>query len=192
MSKTTSKFDIRKIGLIFIIAILFTVFVFTSIDAVYPTPNYNDFCEERFIEKPVVYKDRADCKEIKGPSETETKACTDKKRQIAYEYDEFNCPKSYSCETCQNEYDTAREEHSFVVFIISAIFALIAIIIAFYLPTSSRLNEWIGTGFLLGGLLTLFFGTIMVFGDLHRFVKPPIILAELILVIFLAYKKIKK
>jgi multisubunit Na+/H+ antiporter MnhC subunit len=82
--------------------------------------------------------------------------------------------------------------HDNVTFFISAFLALIAIFVGLYLPAKENtLNEWIGTGFLLGGAFVLIFGTIQGYGSLHRWLKPVIMLAELLLVIFLAYKKVK-
>lgn len=186
-----SRFDIRQIGLIFVIAILFAVFVFTSINAVFQEPDYSDFCKNDFQPRPIQPKEQAECPEFIQPSSEEMNQCSDDGGRIEYEYDAFNCPTSYHCETCGKEYEKAREEHNFIVFIVTAVLSLIAIIAALYLPKGrSSLNEWVGTGFMLGSLITLFISTAMVFDDLNRFIKPVIILVELILVIYLAYKKL--
>ena len=44
---------------------------------------------------------------------------------------------------------------------------------------------------MLGGLVTLFFGTFRYYEYLGRYVKPIVILVELIIVIYLSYKKLK-
>ena len=76
---------------------------------------------------------------------------------------------------------------------ISAVLALIAIFVGLYLPAAvNSLNEWIGTGFMLGGVFALFFGTATSYTHLGRFVKPIVLILELALVIFMAYKQVGK
>ncbi|MCH7561185.1 MAG: hypothetical protein IIC67_07455, partial [Thaumarchaeota archaeon] len=134
-----------------------------------------------------------DCEDITGPSEQEQTDCSKSKGYVEYRYNEFNCPTSWTCQTCGVSYNEAQKEHNYLVFIVSSILGLIAIALALYLPLKkNHLNQWISTGFMLGGLITLFIGTIRFFSELGRFVRPVVILAELIIVIYIAYKKIKK
>jgi hypothetical protein len=188
-----SKFDLRKIGIILVIAVLYSIFVFATINAVYPQPEHNDYCKysDMIYPKPVRELGDEKCPEFKGATEEENKACVDQEGYIAYKYDEYGCAKSYYCEFCQRDFDKANEKHNLVSFLISAVFALIAVGVGLYLPArKGSLNEWVGTGFMLGGLITLFAGTVMVYGELHRYVKPVVIFAELVIVLWLAYKKL--
>jgi len=185
--------DLRKILIIFIIAVLFSVFVQALIIAVHPSPKYEEFCEseDRFA-KPITIE-RANCTNIVSPTETEQENCKEIHGNIQYIYNEYGCPKKWKCETCQYEYDEARRYHNFIIFIISSIFGLIAIAIGLYLPiTKNPVNHWISTGFMLGGLITLFIGTIVYYNDMGRYIRPVIMLVELVIVIYISYKKIKK
>ena len=75
---------------------------------------------------------------------------------------------------------------------VTALLGLVAIILGLYLPKDiNSLNEWIGTGFMFGGLISVFIGTARYFQDMHKIVRPIIILIELILVILITYKKLK-
>jgi len=151
--------DKRNIIIIFAIAVLFAVFVFSAIDAVYPRPEYNDFCEEDYVEPRVLGEGS---EEVVDPHKE-----------------------------CRGEYDAAMDGYDQVSFYISAILALIAIFLGLYLPAQANsLNESIGSGFMLGGVFALFFGTIRSFSNLGRFTRPIIILLELVLIIYIAYKKI--
>ncbi|HZX44865.1 MAG TPA: hypothetical protein VFF28_04235 [Candidatus Nanoarchaeia archaeon] len=182
--------DIRKIIIIFVIAVLFSVLVFSVIEAVYPSPKYDEICRQNiYPEKP--YITNRTCPDV-NISVANRKACDEKKGYIEYtDYDENNCPTSYKCNTCQNEFNQAQQKHERVVFYISALLSLVAIFIGLYLPAESNsLNEWIGTGFMLGGTFSLFFGTLTTFIWLDRYIRPIVILLELILVIFIAYRKI--
>lgn len=177
--------DIRKIVVVLLIAILLSVFVFSTIEAVYPSPEWDDYCENNPRVMPVKMDDS--CEVLPVPQE-EMDSC---KGYIDYRYDSNGCAASYFCNTCQEEFQAVQDTHQQVVFYVSAFLALVAIFVGLYIPAKkNKINEWVGTGLLLGGAFVLIFGTIEGFGSLHRFVKPIVMLAELVLVIFLAYKKL--
>jgi len=183
--------DVRKVVIIFVIAILFSVLVFSIIEAFYPSPLYEDYCINANIMVDKPYVSQTTCPDV-NISQVDRDACTIKKGNIEYtNYDSNNCPKSYTCNTCNNEFTLAQQQHSRYVFYISAILALIAIFIGLFLPAKENtLNEWVGTGFMLGGTFALFFGTMSSFRFLDRYTRPIVILLELILVIFISYRKI--
>lgn len=183
--------DIRKIIIIFVVAILFAVLVFSVIEAVYPSPKYEDFCKGEYYPKyEPTAKVATDCKVIEvSPQEEE--ACAKRSGIISYKRDSNGCALSYECDTCSHEYEIVMGKHSEYVFYISAVLSLIAVFIGLFLPAKGNaLNEWIGTGFMLGGAFALFFGTAQSFMFLDRIVRPIVIFLELVLVIFVAYRKI--
>ncbi|MDD3263840.1 MAG: hypothetical protein PHT94_03010 [Candidatus Nanoarchaeia archaeon] len=182
--------DIRKVIIIFAIGILFSVFVFSSIDAIYNTPDYNDFCDNYYYD----IKESSDVNSINcTPIVVSTAAqrnCSESDGYIKYEYDENGCQSGYVCDTCSHEYNLARDKYNSVKFYISALLALIAIFIGIYLPAhKNSLNEWIGTGFMLGGVFSLLFGTVSSYSSLPTIARPLVILIELIIIIFISYKK---
>jgi len=180
-------FDIRRILIVFVVGILFTVLVFSTIQAVYPSPSYTDYCRERLV-KPYPLE-RNECPDI--ISQTELNECSDKKGTPEYTYNANNCPISFECSMCNKQYQDSREKHDFWNFIISAIFGLVGVLIGMNLPVKkNKVHEWIGSGLMLGGLISIFIGTAMHYGDLHRWIRPIVILLELILVIWLSYNKL--
>ncbi len=184
--------DIRKIIIIFVIAILFSVLVFAVIEAVYPQPKWEDYCKQDAYPKAVPPGIReTNCTVINVPTDYE-KNCTDSHGVIEFtSYDSIGCAKDYRCNTCDYNFRQVNDNHSRYVFYISAILALIAIIIGLYLPAKENtLNEWMGTGFMLGGAFALFFGTATSYQSLDRYIRPIVMLLELALVVFVAYKKI--
>lgn len=172
---------IRRIIVIFVIAILFTILINVSIDAFYPQPEYGDFCRDNYPKAMPLQPEQ--CAEV-TPID-----CA--RGETSYRYNTRGCPTEAYCETCHENLEQAQEKYSIVVFIVSAITGLIALVVGMNLP-KSFVNEWIGSGFLLGGLLTILVGTIRYFGDMGRYVRPVVILFELTLVIYLAYKKLRK
>jgi len=182
--------DIRKIVIIFVIAVLFSILVFALIDAVYPHPEYEDFCgKEMYPRAPL---DKVDtCADV--ATFQENQECSESEGFIRYtEFNESGCPTAFECDTCQKDYDAEQENYNFWVFMISALTALIAIAIGLYLPTDNMLNEWVGTGFMLGGLFVLFFSTARSYDDLDRLLRPIVILIELVIVLYISYKKLNK
>ncbi|MFH1917010.1 MAG: hypothetical protein ABIJ21_07145 [Nanoarchaeota archaeon] len=185
--------DIRKIIIIFIIAILFTIFVFSLNTAVNEAPKHEKYCRQYYESKPILPgTTRENCTAVE-PTAAESASCTEREGSINYEYDSVGCPTSWSCNTCQKEYNDVQDQYRFWQFIIAAAFGLIAIIIGLFVPgEKNSLMEAISTGFLLGGLITLFIGTGLSFSSFYKWLRPIIILFELLLVIYIAFKKLKK
>lgn len=159
-------------------------------DVINKNPKYEDYCGTgdpfgRFA------SDASNCSKITGPSSEEIKSCSDAKGTIEYNYDGNGCAVSYKCEKCNNLFDEAREQHEFIGFIITSIFGVIAVLIGLYIRTKDDIIEWIYSGFLVGGILSILFGTASYFGDMGRFVKPIVLLVELGLIILIAVKTIK-
>lgn len=179
--------DVRKILVIFLIGILYAIFVQSMIEAIYSSPDYEDYCRYNMPEPVKMGISPQNCTAL-----VETIQC-DKGGMIQYIYDSNGCPNSTYCDYCSIGWEKAQEQYRLIVFIVSSAMALIAIGIGLVLPVKKNpLNEWIGTGFLLGGLITLFIGTIRYYEDMTRILRPIVMLIELGIVIFLAYKKLKK
>ena len=184
--------DLRRVAIIFVIAILYAIFVNAFIAAFYVEPRYEDYCKQRFAPATPYIKSDITCQKFNQPSPQELEKCSNDKGQPDYLYDANGCPLQYKgCNYCQRDLDNATQKYNFYFFIFSSILAIIAIGIGLLLPTENSLNEWIATGFILGGLITLFFGTFRYYQYLGRYVKPFVILAELLIVIFLSYRKLK-
>jgi len=181
--------DIRKYIIILAIGILFSVFVFSSIDAIYNAPDYSKFCKDNYYYDKS-YGQESNCTNLVVPKDFRDN-CSNQEGRINYEYDEDGCQMSYYCETCDHEFQLARDQYNNVKFYISAFLALVAIFIGIYLPANKNsLNEWIGTGFMLGGVFALFFGTVTSYNSLPTISRPIVILVELIIIIFISYKKV--
>ncbi len=182
---------VKKIGVIAIIAILFSLFSFSIVDVIVERPNYEDFCgiEKRPLE-PI--RDSSDCPSFKGPTTEQRRACNENKGIIEYSYDEFGCPVSFECNKCRGEFEAASKQHRLVGFIITSIMGIIAVIVGLYVKSEEEIVEWIFSGILIGGLISIFIGTMFYFSDMGRFVKPFILLAEMDLIIWVAVKTKKK
>ena len=185
--------DLRKILIIFIIAVLFTTLSFSISWMINPSPKYEDYCKYYDYNKPMAIPVAPNCTKIVEPTEAEGKNCVDSHGYVEYTYDASGCATKWNCNTCQYAFDQATKAHDYVLFLVNSIMGLIAIALGLYLPLAKNpLNQWISTGFMLGGLISLFTGTVIYFSELGRYVRPVVIFVELALVVYIAYKKIKK
>ncbi|MAG38594.1 hypothetical protein CMO90_00735 [Candidatus Woesearchaeota archaeon] len=183
--------NIKKSAIIASIAILFAVFIFSFINAIYEEPNYDDFCNENpYLDKVHLPPETLNCTST-GFNDEDVTACDEQEGRLEPIY-EGGCVKAYKCETCHKTYEEESDKHKFFVFVMSSILGLTAVITSIYLPyKKNSLKEWILSGFLIAGLIAIFIGTIDYFGEMHRIIKPIIILIEIILVILVAYKNIE-
>lgn len=187
--------DIRRILIIFVVAILFGVFSFSLIDAIYPNANYDNFCREEGILRnpkpaPMYTKERPASFQCPPYDEKARDQCiTQTKGDPIDEFDQNGCPNFKACSICSKTFSIEQNKHDFWAFIMASLLGFIAVVLGLYLPSSANpLHEWIGTGFMLGGLADIFIGTGQYFSELHRIARPIVIFFELALVIFVAYK----
>jgi len=180
-------FDARKILVIFLIGILYTIFSYSLIDSIYPSPEYQDFCRDEFMTASM----KIQMGYVQNCTVLPEIQC-ERNAIPRYTYNSNGCPTAISCDYCQNDYDNARENRNLIVFIFSSALGVIALAIGFLLPQKKNpMNKWIATGFLLGGLITIFIGTAVYYGDMARILRPIVMLLLLVLVIFLAYRQIR-
>ncbi len=157
--------DYRQGVIAVVIAVLVVFFVNASIDAFIQEPSRFDLCNLDF-------PDRDDFDSV------------EEFEQAQQEYKENQ-------EQCMGELQDARDEYNSIVFLVSIIAAAIAIVIGLYLPIPNSASMTVTSGILLGGLFTLFVGTIRGWDAISEVLRPVVLLLELILVIFLTYRYIK-
>ena len=181
---------VKKYGVIIIIAILFSMFVFSIVDVIIEQPDYVDFCG---IETQPMLPVQKDVKcTFTEPTEQQVKECEAQKGFIKYKYDAFGCPESFKCDNCSALFEEAGKGYRLAAFIISTIFGIIAIIAGMYIKSKNDVVEWVFSGILIGGIASVFIGTMQYFQDMGRFVKPFILLAEMALIIWVAVKTAMK
>lgn len=189
--------DIKRYAMIIGITILFATLVFVTIDAFYPQPTYDDFCgpgryamypEKTYAAYPVppVTSDSRNCTEIKLPNKASVD-CERKGGFVEFDYNEKGCqiPESLRCNTCNKEFNDKQKVYNRDVFFISAPIGLIAIFLGVIWAI-----DFLGSGFMFAGIAVLVFGTTKYFGDMSKWVRVFTIFLELILLIWIGYKKL--
>jgi uncharacterized protein (DUF983 family) len=181
----------KKLIIISVIAVLFSVFIFSFIDALFKQPEYSDFCKTNYRPDLIPKAINESCKD-KAPNTTLRDECFDKQGQFQAIY-ENGCIVDFKCETCNLEYENAKSKHDFFAFIIASIMGVIVVLTAIYMPyKKNSLKEFVLTGLMIGGFIGIFVSTGNYFSDMHRIIKPIVILMEIIFVIFVAHKKFVK
>ncbi|MBI1969172.1 hypothetical protein HYS48_00630 [Candidatus Woesearchaeota archaeon] len=187
-------FDFRKILIILVIAVLTVVLAHALTLAIYPKPQYDDFCRGYEKAMPLRYpelKEELNCT-AQFPEE-ELNECVEQKGMVQYEYDKQGCPIDWKCDYCQRDFDAANDQYNFILFIVYSIVGVVAIIVSLLLPLQkAEVHSWISYGLMLGGLATIFFGTVTYYSQLGRFVRLAVVIIEFALVVYLAYKKLGK
>ena len=179
--------DVRRIIVIFVVAVLFTILVNVSIDAFYQPPEYHRYCTESTPKLAPPLRE-ASCEPYQ-PRDGLLESCTPERGEIRYRTDSNGCPIEAFCDPCSVRFELAQSRYNFIVFTVSAVAGLLALITGLFLPRKKNIiNEWVGSGFLLGGLLTIFVGTARYFGDMGRAMRPVVILLELVLFLYLTYR----
>jgi hypothetical protein len=180
--------NLKKIALTIGIAVLFALLIGFAIDAFYTGPEHSDYCKQdayRYPEK--IYPGDENCPKI-NYGDPIYEACTGEEGYVAYEIDENGCQVNPYCETCQVEYNNVNKVYSRNIFFITAIIGIVAILAGILFVKA----EGIASGFMFGGILVIIYGTIRVFGDLSKIMRVVVLFIELVLLIWIGYRKVEK
>lgn len=177
--------EIKKVALTIGIAILFTLFIVFFIEAVYEEPKYEDYCSIAPYPSMVFPEQVLNC--TVTYNEELFSQCMKDQGEIRYRYDERGCETEAYCDYCSKDFNEAHSPYNKNLFYISAIISILAIIAGLYLPKNI---DPISSGFMFGGILVLLQGTIRVFPDLGKWTRVIVLGVELILLIWIGYKKI--
>ena len=189
--------ELKKVALTIGIAVIFALFIVFFVEAVYEQPKYEDFCNQTYFgmrydpyyqtqEPKAVGSVNTNCTALVF-NQTFHNSCGASKGYVDFNYDEKGCPTEAFCEYCSKNFNDANEIYTKNIFWISAIVGLIAIIAGLYLP--KRIDA-IASGFIFGGIILLLQGTVRVFGNLGKWERVIVLGIELILLIWIGYKKV--
>lgn len=160
------------------IAIVFVLFVNYGISTFYNQPQYEKYCN-RTQEFVIDYTNQTACLAM-GGQWTKYPAAENAKPVPAVD---GYCDPDFTCRQGYDEANTKFEKNAFVVKVVAGMIALIVGIL--------MTVESVSAGFLLGGILNLFFAMVEYwyrFSDIVRFVLLGFILTILV---WLGYKKLK-
>lgn len=186
------NFSLKQTGLIIGIAIVFTFFIFFTIEAFYPQPKYEDYCNQTYRYSPrsmmVPYAEKTSCPDPWAPREVEE--CQVRKGTPTFKVDNVTgCDMYDTCDFCSIEFEKVNDVYQRNIFIISAIVGISSILFGLYFNVA-----FMSGGFLFGGILVLAVGTIRYFaqGHVDRYLRMIVLFVELLILIWIGYKKVVK
>ena len=178
--------DFRRILISVAIAILLTLFLVFAVDLFYAEPKYETYCNFSTNSFTPAFKEipanPANCTNFRY----DYNQCYNGQGYVNYVYDSNGCPYNVTCSDCNIRYDSDRKEYAGFAFTIFIILAVIALIAGIYF-----LIEPVSFGFLLGGLIIILQATIRYFSDFGKVTKVVVLGIELIILIWISYKKFK-
>lgn len=176
---------VKKLAVIVTIAILFSVLTFSIAELAIEKPQYNDYCI--FTPKPSTVPVSNTCPD-NAIDENLVQECYSGGGVVRYDYNNLGCPVDMRCDTCSADYDAAVSHFRLISFIITSILGLTAILVCLSLSPTNEILDWVFSGFTIGGLVSIFIGTISYFSDMNKFIRPVVMIVEIALVIWVALK----
>ncbi|MBS3088731.1 hypothetical protein J4402_03025 [Candidatus Pacearchaeota archaeon] len=166
------------------IVVVFALVLWQGIEAFYPSPKYDDFCSVNRFDYPKIIPSGIQCASSQQ-LQAQEQQCYQDKGQPVYEYDDNGCQISIKeCDYCNKEYESARDAHSKIVFVISIIVAFIAIIFGYAILSI----EPVGSALLGSGIWAIFYGTLINWRNFTEIWRFLLLLIALILLILIAYR----
>ena len=175
---------IQKTGLGLSIIIVLNLLFNYSIFSFYPSPDMNDFCG---AETRKYYDNKKSCEAVGG--EWVAYSQGPYARPVPIIKEEFEAPKEYcnAAVFCREQYDEARNLHNRNVFISLVSLGAIALIVGFFFISVSTVSS----GFIFGGLLSFFIGTVRYWSGMDDYLRLVVLLIVLASLIWVGYRKLK-
>ena len=178
--------DVKRIAMIIAITALLPLFIGLFVDAIYNEPKYETYCNNTYNDygMKAVPTTAVNCTYISSPQERQ---CYADGGMVESNYTANGCSVFGSCNMCSKYFDTARQEYNRNIFFVLLPLGLIIVILGIYLVV-----DYIGAGLMFAGLIVMFYATIRYFSDMSKILRAVIILVELLLIMWIGYKKIRE
>ncbi|MFH1802571.1 MAG: hypothetical protein ABH864_03910 [archaeon] len=168
--------NIKNIILGIGIVIVFALTLWQGIEAFHPTPEYEDFCED-FRTREI----------IETPQQCET---------VGGQWQPYEGPKAPDgtsgwCDrdfACTEDWEAARDAHSQIVFIVSLIVGILALLIGYFILSI----EPVGSALIASGVWSIFWGSVINWRNFTEAWRFVLLILVLILLIWLAIRTTKK
>lgn len=177
------RFNFLKWALVLGIVIVLNLFIQYSINAVYPQPEYQDFCKEEQVT--VIPQTQTECTS-KGGQWTEDQSIGVKRPVAVGETQQTGyCNMQY---TCSKEYEAASDVYRRNVFVTRVILGVLALGISFVVASAPA----VALGLSFGGVLSLLIATTGYWSKLGQYVQVIVLGIALAILIWIGIKKIGK
>lgn len=181
----------KEVAMTIALAILGALFVGLLVDAAYESPKYEDFCGRghypdaypKYIDPGHICSYNATAQERQSIDQ-----CYQQEGNPEFNFDDKGCQTSYKeCNFCNKQFNEANNIYNRNVFYIIAPLGALAIIIGLFMGL-----EVVGTGFMFSGILLVAYATTRYFSNMSKLMRVVVIFIELVLLIMVSIKKLKK
>ena len=163
----------KNIILAFAISLVFVFFTYMMIQSFYPAPEYEDYCDVNVPR--MIIENESQCVDFGGDWTYYDKPLADDSTGYCDYYTR-----------CSDEWNDAREPYERNVFIVNVVIGLIVLVLSFLLVV-----EAVSSGFMLGGVIMLIYGTIRYWGNLSNVLRTIVLGITLAILVWVGYKKLK-
>lgn len=168
---------------IFVVYMMMLVY---GIQAVKPSPQYDDFCASTLYEgsSPTKGYDASLCK-YNRTIEDQASACTAQKGMPIYEYNDLGCARAIKeCNMCQTQFMDAQEAYQKTVFILAVIIGIITLLVGFTILSV----EPVGSSLMASGIGAIFYGSAQNWVNLSNIWRFLLLVVALVLLVLIAIK----
>ncbi|MCR4285065.1 MAG: hypothetical protein NUV97_03430 [archaeon] len=166
---------IKQTIIAIVIALITVFFLAYLIQTIYPSPEYEDFCEERLTFKAI--ETQIECESNGGMWSDYGERPVPEKTPLGW------CDTEYQC---RQDYEDAIKPYERNVFFANLLFGLVIFILAFFF-----IVEAISVGFMGGGAILMIYGTIRYWGNLSNVFRTIFLGIALAIIVYFSYKKLK-
>jgi hypothetical protein len=176
--------DAKKIAMVIAITVLLPLFVGLFADAAYKEPKYEDYCNNTYdYGMKAIPATPTNCSYNTDPVEAQ---CYSNGGQAEFNYTVDGCQKFQSCNYCSKFFNDAQQKYNRNLFFILLPIGLVIVILGLYL-----IVDYLGAGLMFAGLIVMFYATFRYFSDMSKMLRAIVILIELLVIMWIGYKKIE-
>jgi len=183
---------VKEVAMVVALALLSAFFVGLLVDALYVEPTYDEFCKpsERPYPEKAYPVNPPNCppSNLTAQEQQLILQCQDDKGTPDYYVNDQGCATGFKeCNYCTRDFNTALATYNRNVFFIVTPLGLLAIIVGLFISL-----EVVGSGAMFGGILLMAYGTMRYFSDMSKLMRVVVIGIELLLLIIISIKKLRK
>jgi hypothetical protein len=178
--------DAKKIAMVLAITVLLPLFVGLFADAAYQEPKYENYCNDSYYNygPKTIPATATNCTYVEGQAEQQ---CYKDGGIVRYNYSSDGCSQFASCDMCSKNFNTAQQTYNRNLFFILLPIGLAIVIVGIYLVV-----DYLGAGLMFAGLIVMFYATFRYFSDMSKVLRALVILVELLVIMWIGYKKIEE
>lgn len=177
--------DAKRVAMVIAIVVLLPLFVGLFTDAVYKEPKYENYCNNTYYDYPKTAPAiPVNCTDT--GADPQVQKCYNEKGTPEFSYDAKGCQQLKLCNYCSVHFDTARQKYNRNIFFVLLPLGLIIVLIGIYFMV-----DYLGAGLMFAGLIVMFYATFRYFSDMSKMLRALVILAELLVIMWIGYKKIE-